>query len=158
MTACKMSMYKYTYKSAPKLATYETDISVGSSVGRSAPPDRATEIGAPNLRGRTCVGTGAAAPAASAPAFGKKAVRGHPCDLRSSMGIKGLNVWIHANFPNVMLPVQNGRGEAYDHVAFDLNGIVQSGSQRVEPGRRLSSLYLASSIRFCASSPRRRPC
>ena len=46
------------------------------------------------------------------------------------MGIKGLNVWIHANFPNVMLPVQNGRGEAYDHVAFDLNGIVHQACRK----------------------------
>ena len=46
-----------------------------------------------------------------------------------AMGIKGLNVWIHANFPGVMLPVTTA-GSPYDHVAFDLNGIVHQACRK----------------------------
>ena len=45
------------------------------------------------------------------------------------MGIKGLNTWIHASFPGVMRPV-DGRGATYDHVLFDLNGIVHQACRR----------------------------
>ena len=45
------------------------------------------------------------------------------------MGIKGLNTWIHVSFPGVMRPV-DGRGATYDHVLFDLNGIVHQACRR----------------------------
>lgn len=49
-----------------------------------------------------------------------------------AMGIKGLNAWIHATFPGVMLSVDEHGGAAYDHVLFDLNGIVHQACRRRE--------------------------
>lgn len=46
------------------------------------------------------------------------------------MGIKGLNTWIHAGFPGVMRPVDGRGGATYDHVLFDLNGMVHAACRR----------------------------
>ena len=46
------------------------------------------------------------------------------------MGIKGLNVWISANFPGVMAPVRGDKANVYDHIAFDLNGIVHQACRK----------------------------
>ena len=46
------------------------------------------------------------------------------------MGIKGLNTWIHASFPGVMRPVDGRARATYDHVLFDLNGIVHQACRR----------------------------
>ena len=45
------------------------------------------------------------------------------------MGIKGLNTWIHQSFPGMMLPIGNA-GAPYDHVCFDLNGIVHQACRK----------------------------
>ena len=46
------------------------------------------------------------------------------------MGIKGLNVWIHSTFPGVMCTVNTRGSTPYDHVLFDLNGIVHQACRR----------------------------
>ena len=46
------------------------------------------------------------------------------------MGIKGLNVWIGQNFPGVMVPVHGQNSIPYDHIAFDLNGIVHTACRK----------------------------
>ena len=46
------------------------------------------------------------------------------------MGIKGLNTWLHATFPGVMVAVDEQGSAAYDHVLFDLNGIVHAACRR----------------------------
>eukprot|EP00966_Prymnesium_polylepis_P303717 7015952-Prymnesium_polylepis.1 len=51
------------------------------------------------------------------------------------MGIKGLNAWIHSTFPGVMLAVDEQGGAAYDHVLFDLNGIVHTACRRRDKER-----------------------
>ena len=48
----------------------------------------------------------------------------------SDMGIKGLNTWLHATFPGVMVAVDEQGSAAYDHVLFDLNGIVHAACRR----------------------------
>ena len=48
------------------------------------------------------------------------------------MGIKGLNAWIHATFSGVMIAVDEQGGATYDHVLFDLNGIVHTACRRRE--------------------------
>jgi 5'-3' exonuclease len=47
-----------------------------------------------------------------------------------AMGIKGLNVWIHSTFPGVMCTVNTRGSTPYDHVLFDLNGIVHQACRR----------------------------
>ena len=60
------------------------------------------------------------------------------------MGIKGLNVWIHATFPGAMQPVDERRGGvAYDHVLFDLNGIVHQACRRREREREVIKCVFA---------------
>ena len=53
------------------------------------------------------------------------------------MGIKGLNVWIHATFPGAMQPVDERCTCSYDHVLFDLNGIVHQACRRREREREV---------------------
>ena len=46
------------------------------------------------------------------------------------MGIKGLNTFINASFPGVMDPVHGQASASYDHICFDLNGIVHNACRR----------------------------
>ena len=60
------------------------------------------------------------------------------------MGIKGLNTFIGANFPGVMLPVQSRGGSMpYDHVAFDLNGIVHQACRKRGSEREVLKAVIA---------------
>ena len=65
------------------------------------------------------------------------------------MGIKGLNTWIHASFPGVMRPVDGRARATYDHVLFDLNGIVHQACRRSPKEREV---WAASDVGgFCRS-------
>ena len=46
------------------------------------------------------------------------------------MGIKGLNTWISASFPGVMLKGKGALGAVYEHVLFDANGIVHQAMRK----------------------------
>ena len=72
------------------------------------------------------------------------------CAVRS-MGVTGLNSFIAATYPGAMLPVQGQTSMPYDHVLFDLNGIIHQACRRRGSEKEVVKAVIAEVTAFLKS-------